>query len=464
MPVRIILIPIAFLLAIYSPTEYFFRNQYDDSYITYRYAINFAESFQLVFNIGELTDSASSFAYSILLALLYYFGIHDLEFSGAAIGLLSLIGLLFLVYKLAYLLSDNKKVSAFVTVTCGLNGMLSGWAFSGMETLPWALVVLLAIYLMETGSSTIKICSILALSILMRFEGVILLGSYICYSFLKKKLIHFLCIFLLLTLFISFYLIKNHYYGAWISHAFQMKELADYYKPNPLQITRHWALFCSIPLILSIPAFFHRKFFYIGIYVLVSFISLLTGPSSDWSRYSVHILPIVYSFSALTLTRLLSNKSFIRLIKFSMLIQALYASAIMWKSNINIADHQICRIKVGEYINSHLLNEKFIASSDLGAISYIAKNNKFVDLMALTSSDVLNSYKNGDGVDAILQKKEVKFIADTLGEPPSNRLDGISTQFPTIKYTHEVKIDDNYLYSCKTRGLTFGVSRVFIQN
>jgi hypothetical protein len=464
MPVKIILIPIAFLIAIYSPTNYFFNNQYDDSYITYRYAINFAESFQLVFNIGELTDSASSFAYSILLAFLYYLGAHNLEFTGAAIGVLSLTCLLLLVYKLAYLLSGNKQISAFVAVTCGFNGMLSGWSLSGMETLPWALIVLLAIYLMATSSSATKICLTLALAILIRFEGIILLISYFFYSISKKKFIYFLIIFLLLIIFTSFYLIKNQYYGVWISHAFQMKELADYYKPNPLQITRHWAIFCSIPLILSIPSFFNKQFFHIGVYVFVSFISLLIGPNSDWSRYSVHLLPIIYSFSAPTLTRLLSNRFFFKLVTITMLIQALYASAIMWKSNMNLADHQICRKKIGEYINENLPNEKHIASSDIGAISYIAINTKFVDLMALTSSDVLNSYKSGGGADLILRQKEVKYIADTLGEPPSNRLDGISTQFPSIKYSQPVKIDEIYVYSCKTRGLTFGVSKIFIQD
>src|SRR6476620_5659196 len=51
---------------------------YDDAYITYRYARNLATGHGLVFNPGEATDSASSWLYTLLLALGYRLGVHDL--------------------------------------------------------------------------------------------------------------------------------------------------------------------------------------------------------------------------------------------------------------------------------------------------------------------------------------------------------------------------------------------------
>jgi len=42
--------------------------QYDDAYITYRYAVNLAEGRGFVFNTYERVNSASSFLYTVLLA------------------------------------------------------------------------------------------------------------------------------------------------------------------------------------------------------------------------------------------------------------------------------------------------------------------------------------------------------------------------------------------------------------
>ena len=46
-------------------------NQYDDSYITYRYAYNLADGHGIVFNIGEHIDATSSFLYTVILATTY---------------------------------------------------------------------------------------------------------------------------------------------------------------------------------------------------------------------------------------------------------------------------------------------------------------------------------------------------------------------------------------------------------
>ena len=62
-------------------------DQYDDSYITYRYALNLATGKGLVFNTYERVNSASSFLYTLLLAGAYRVGIHDLERFAALFGL-----------------------------------------------------------------------------------------------------------------------------------------------------------------------------------------------------------------------------------------------------------------------------------------------------------------------------------------------------------------------------------------
>ena len=62
------------------------NNQYDDAYITYRYAVNLAQGHGLVFNQGERMDSASSLSYVLLLAGAHGLGLHDLETVASVIG------------------------------------------------------------------------------------------------------------------------------------------------------------------------------------------------------------------------------------------------------------------------------------------------------------------------------------------------------------------------------------------
>ncbi|HDY90309.1 MAG TPA: hypothetical protein ENH82_19590, partial [bacterium] len=65
---------ICVVLLLYGGADVF-TNQYDDSYITYRYAVNLANGDGLVFNVGERVDAASSFLYTVILAMFYKIGI-----------------------------------------------------------------------------------------------------------------------------------------------------------------------------------------------------------------------------------------------------------------------------------------------------------------------------------------------------------------------------------------------------
>lgn len=74
-------------------------NQYDDSYITYRYAVNLAEGKGLVFNAGERIDAASSFLYTVILAGFYKVGIKNLEIVSIVLSLASLFVIALLIIK-----------------------------------------------------------------------------------------------------------------------------------------------------------------------------------------------------------------------------------------------------------------------------------------------------------------------------------------------------------------------------
>jgi arabinofuranosyltransferase len=429
------IIPTLVLIVIYFPTNHFFANQYDDSYITYRYAVNLAEGHGIVFNIGERTDAASSFLYTVVLSIGHIMGMRNLELLSGMLGLISLGLICVLVFLIAERLTQNKVISSFVALACGLNGFLTGWALSGMETLPWTLAVVFTIYLLIIDARPLIISLAIASAALMRFEGIFLIIPFFWILIRKReKITNYIPLFIVISLFCIFYIIKYAYYGVWISHAFKMKELGGlggYYSANPREVIQMWLTFGSVPLILGIASLCRARYHPILVWLGISFLAILIGPKSDWSRYSVHLLPILYAFSAATIVSLLKYKlgsrykrvailGFTTVLLFAEAIQSVRGGKFGYQRMIELAPHQICRKQIGDYIAQNISKEAYIASGDIGAIAYRAINHSFVDIAGLTSSDVLSEYASGNTAASVFEKKGVRFLADTFVKDQQN--------------------------------------------
>jgi hypothetical protein len=425
--ITIFLAPLVIAILGFYGTDHFFKNQYDDAYITYRYAINFADGYGMVFNENERTDAASSFSYTVLLAFLYKIGFTNLESIGGSIGVLSLAVIVWLVYKIAIAIAENEFLALFLAFACGINGFLSGWTLSGMETLFWSASVLVSVYLMVIDAKSLFIFFAVAFAAFTRFEGIILVGALIFYLYNRRRpYTDWISVFVTIAIISIFYVVKHEYYGVWISHAYWMKHINPYYQPNPLEMAKYWAIYGSIPLLLGSIGFLqNRKYLPILGFTLLSFLSVLFGPKSDWARYSVHLLPILYAFSAhgyqflsakLLKINLWKPIRFLASIIFVIIatLQAEIGFEFNRKNMINLSGHQICRKQLGSYIGSSIPRDEIIASSDIGAIAYVAINHRFVDLVGLTSSDVLSEYEKGNTADNILTKKDVVYQADTF--------------------------------------------------
>lgn len=457
------------IIATYWPTMHFFSNQYDDSYITYRYAINLAEGHGLTFNAGERTDAASSFLYTIALSIFWLLGIKNLEFVGGLLGLISLAVICLYVYKTAKHLKANEASSIIVSAACGLNGFLSGWALSGMETMPWAALVLVSIYLILSEANSLVTALTIAAAAFTRFEGILLIAPY-GFQLLrqKKPLSSYLPLITVIFAFGGFYAIKHAYYGVWISHAFKMKEIATYYQAAPGELLKNWRSMGAIPLMIGTLGLIGRSHLPIISYMLLSALSVILGPKSDWSRYSVHLLPIFYVYTAvcvsqfqLTLSKKASSIT-LAIVAALMLAQSAKGYAFNWKNMTELARHQVCRRHLGEFIHTHIPQTDYIASSDLGIISYAAINHRFVDLIALTSSDVLEKYSQGETADAVLTQKQVKYLADTFPADEKNRFNTLLAQFPNIlERSHFRILDEEPMYRCSANGkLDFRLTKI----
>lgn len=153
----------------------------DDSFISFRYAENFADGNGLVFNIGERVEGYTTFLWVILLAFAYKLGLSTIA---VAIGLgyvFSISTLVLLAYTDRFIKNLPRTVPLIATLIAGSCGIFTPWARSGMELPLFMFLMLLSVLLylrIQTFSKPKKnllfvgiVCTLTALT---RPEGVLL--------------------------------------------------------------------------------------------------------------------------------------------------------------------------------------------------------------------------------------------------------------------------------------------------
>jgi hypothetical protein len=269
---------VAIVLAclIYADTGTILHNQYDDSYITYRYAANLAEHGALEYNLGERVDAASSFLYTVMLAAFYRVGFKDMAGISGMLNLLALgliAGYVFMsvakIYRplvkyrwisepgsCSYINNESEGyrtiyyiVPAILSLAASLHGFVSGWAVLSMDTVPFAaLLVMYAYYqFINPGytASLILACAI----ILMRPEGILIVPVwwFANRSEARGSLV-------LLGVFSALWTFKMTYYGFNLPNSFTAKLAIPYYKPDPMYTVKTWGMYAVVPVILAVSA------------------------------------------------------------------------------------------------------------------------------------------------------------------------------------------------------------------
>lgn len=138
-----------FLLALFlSHTIYIWNFTVDDAYISFRYADNLANGKGLVFNEGEREEGYSNFLWILILSLFSKIGI-DLVLISKLLNLVFGTGVILLTYRLSTLFKNTHNypedyIAPFLIVT---NTSFVVWVASGMETILYTFLLLLACYL-----------------------------------------------------------------------------------------------------------------------------------------------------------------------------------------------------------------------------------------------------------------------------------------------------------------------------
>ena len=148
------------LLIVAAYQFHFINFTWDDPFITWRYAENFASGHGLVFNIGERIEGYSNLLYVLLFALLaklhLYWGELRLVYPAKIIGSITSLALIWLTVKYSVKMDSFRRLGypkavviiGFLAVS---NIFLHLWAMCGMETILYPLLVLLADLFLISG-------------------------------------------------------------------------------------------------------------------------------------------------------------------------------------------------------------------------------------------------------------------------------------------------------------------------
>ncbi len=152
----------------------------DDAYISFRYAENLASGRGLVFNPGEAVEGYSNFSWVVVLALARLTGVSPLA-TAKVLGSLAAFLLLGLWLKAAAEAGFGERARLMGLWMLALSTGLACFATSGLETVPYGLLILAAVVLenrFERAPDPARLAAVYAVLVvvaLSRPEGVLFL-------------------------------------------------------------------------------------------------------------------------------------------------------------------------------------------------------------------------------------------------------------------------------------------------
>lgn len=167
----------------------YLRFTVDDSFISYRFARNWAHGLGLVYNPGDRVEGYTSFAWVALLALAHRLGI-DIEPASKALGIASGVLCIVGVAAISARLLNGRPTHLVAPFVLALSPLYAAWACSGMDTALFSAVVVWAAYALildESGRHSIPLSApCLGVAALIRPEGL-LFGAAALLSILTSR-------------------------------------------------------------------------------------------------------------------------------------------------------------------------------------------------------------------------------------------------------------------------------------
>lgn len=402
----------------------------DDAFISYRYAENLSHGQGLVFNTGERVEGFSNFFWVVLLAFFNIFGISALWVSKILSLCFSLL-LIGFIFKTAYASGVGAAGSILCSFLVSSATSLAYFSMSGLETVLYTLLLLLAVYLNIKYKVTPKqktfflLYAVLLLAAITRPEGILFLLVSTVYhlgqGLRQKKCKAFKAILpaplLVLSVYAGFILFRYVYYSDILPNTFYAKPLGTFVDAgyNAFFVNFSSGLtsgsFFLIPLLLFIV---NRRFLAQNLYpVLFCLIqALFMSYAGDWMAFGRFFFPIFPLAVVLTLTflstfptssspiRWKSRTSILCLVAWIFFAGLNGAQTIKALENRDNYPYLVMNsaelTKVGKWLKDNFTSDTTIALRRQGAIPYYS-GMMSIDFLGLTNRKIAQTlFKEND--------------------------------------------------------------------
>lgn len=221
-------------ILVYHISAYYFLT--DDAFISFRYAVNFADGNGLVFNIDERVEGYTNFLWVIIISIFSFLGVLPEKIANVISIAASIILILSVIWFNRKFFADHKYdliilAAPFLLV---LNRTYAVWSTSGLETKLFSFFIFLSLAFLIRGwyedSKYLKASAILfAFTSLTRPEGILLtasfFGYYLVLKFIRREKMSQIFIPILIYLIIvgSHFIFRLIYYGYLFPNTFYAK-------------------------------------------------------------------------------------------------------------------------------------------------------------------------------------------------------------------------------------------------
>jgi arabinofuranosyltransferase len=226
---------------------FFWRYTVDDSFITFHYAKNLALGFGPVFNPGEHVEGISNFSWMLVLALVERLG-GPMVAASKLLGLAAAVGIIVVLYRSLLRRGCRPMVAALAPLAFVAMPTLHFYSTCGLETLPYAFVVLVATITVAKGLATPRDAIIAALCLIamptLRPEGIgssaVLAGWLLA---VERKRLSYVVVAAMGVVLLGGLIARHSYYGQFVPNTFKAK-------PSPLMFALHAGPGALLPALL----------------------------------------------------------------------------------------------------------------------------------------------------------------------------------------------------------------------
>ncbi len=420
----------------------------DDSFISFRYAENFANGDGFVYNSGEKVEGYTSFLWVALLAVFKILGF-DIIITSKFLGIVfSSACILLLFYAHRFIGGIDKRISAYAVMFLGTCGIFSPWLLSGMEVAMFTFWVLLSILIYlsikqipKNNLQMLFLGLICTFMVMTRPEGFLIFGIIFSFqlvgSIRKKDLSVLFLLAPLIVIYIPYFIWRYSYYGYLLPNTFYAKVGSTVDQViRGFDYTKEFS-FAALPfvlillLILFLPRIFKqlRSLVILPITILIYtiYVILVGGDCMPAFRFFTPVMPLLCLLSAMAIPYFIKNKKQIVIIL--TIIIAYNILQIRLNKNIydNIVNDKVALYgrKFGLWLKENVPANSVIATNTAGSIPYYSRL-KTIDLLGMNDVQIAHrhiptigkgwaGHEKGDGAYVLSRRPYFIIFGSNLG-------------------------------------------------